>query len=66
MNLIKLEKNSLVLVIQVEKKHHLVFWAVVCKTKSQDGLRVLDLKIMNTALLAKWMVRYSDPLIKRQ
>jgi hypothetical protein len=35
------------------KKYHLVSWDVVCKSKSQGGLGVLDLKIMNTALLAK-------------
>jgi hypothetical protein len=35
------------------KKYHLVSWDVICKGKSQCGLGVLDLKIMNTALLAK-------------
>jgi hypothetical protein len=27
---------------------------------------VLDLKIMNTALLAKWFVRFQDPKVKGQ
>jgi hypothetical protein len=50
----------------MEKKYHLVSWNVVCKSKSQGGLRVLDLKIMNTVLLAKWMVRFQDPKVQGQ
>jgi hypothetical protein len=40
------------------KKYHLVSLDVVCKSKSQGGLGVLDFKIMNIVPLAKWMVRF--------
>jgi hypothetical protein len=59
MKLIELEKYSCGMGIILQgKKYHLVSWNVVCKSKSQGGLGVLDLKIMNTVLLAKWMVRF--------
>ena len=40
---------------EVEKKNHLVNWQVVCLPKDQGGLGILDLELMNIALLAKWL-----------
>ncbi|XP_078149679.1 uncharacterized protein LOC144544998 [Carex rostrata] len=45
----------------VRKKYCLVSWDTVCKSKSQGGLGILDLKRLNQALLAKWWVRFQDP-----
>ena len=42
------------------KKYSLVTWNAVCKSKDQGGLGILDLKIMNNALLAKWWIRFHD------
>jgi hypothetical protein len=38
-----------------EKKYHLVSWEHVCRPNDQGGLGILNLKIMNIALLAKWV-----------
>jgi hypothetical protein len=38
----------------------------VCKSKSQGDLRLLDLEMTNTALLAKWTVRFQDYNISGQ
>ena len=38
-----------------KKKYHLVNWKTVCLPKDQGGLGVLDLEVMNIALLAKWL-----------
>ena len=46
------------------KKYHLVEWRVVCKSKNQGGLGILDLKLMNKALLAKWWIRFSDNTVQ--
>lgn len=35
-------------------------WDVVCSSKDQRGLGMLDLKLMNKALLAKWWIRFLD------
>jgi hypothetical protein len=32
----------------------------VCKSKKQGDLGLLDLEMMNTALLAKWQIRFQD------
>lgn len=37
------------------KKYHLVAWTKVCKLKEQGGLGILDLDMMNKALLGKWI-----------
>jgi hypothetical protein len=50
----------------VRKKYSLVAWHIVCKSKSQRGLNLLDLEIMNIALLAKWTVRFQDPTVSGQ
>jgi hypothetical protein len=50
----------------VRKKYSLVAWHIVCKSKSQGGLGLLDLKMMNTTLLAKWIVRFQDPTVSSQ
>jgi hypothetical protein len=36
------------------KKIHLANWQLVCRPKKLGGLGVIDLKIMNQALLLKW------------
>ena len=35
-----------------------VVWGDVCKPKNQGGMRVLDLKVMNQALLGKWLWKW--------
>lgn len=47
----------------VKKKYYLVSWETVCKSKSQGGLGIIDLKRLNQALLAKWWIRFQDPSI---
>lgn len=37
------------------KKFHLVKWSSVCSPKSQGGLGVLNLELMNDSLLTKWL-----------
>ncbi|KAK1320825.1 hypothetical protein QJS10_CPA03g01353 [Acorus calamus] len=39
------------------KKVHLVKWEVVCSSKQEGGLGVLNLEDMNKALLSKWIWR---------
>ena len=41
----------------LEKKRHLVKWAMVCLDKKFGGLGVKDLGDLNKALLAKWSWR---------
>ena len=36
-------------------KYHLVAWEKVCRPKDLGGLGILDLEIMNIALLSKWL-----------
>jgi hypothetical protein len=38
-----------------KRKYHLVSWSVVCLPKDQGGLGILNLDIMNTSLLSKWL-----------
>jgi hypothetical protein len=38
------------------KKYPLVRWFVVCSPKQFGGMRVLNLKYMNLALLSKWIL----------
>lgn len=37
------------------RKYHLVRWPVICSPRDQGGLGILDLEIMNIALLGKWL-----------
>ncbi|KAK1300868.1 hypothetical protein QJS10_CPB13g01356 [Acorus calamus] len=37
---------------------HLVDWGTVCKPKKEGGMGVLDLRVMNRALLSKWVWRW--------
>ena len=37
------------------KKFHLADWVSVCSPKSQGGLGVLNLEVMNDSLLSKWL-----------
>lgn len=39
------------------RKYHLVNWQEICFPKDQGGLGILDLEIMNEALLGKWIWR---------
>jgi hypothetical protein len=36
------------------KKYHLVTWAAVCQPKEQGGLGMLNINLLNHALLTKW------------
>jgi hypothetical protein len=57
----KLRKNFFGMVtIQLRKKYAFMVWSIVCKSKSQGGLGVLDFNVMNISLLAKWLVRFLD------
>jgi hypothetical protein len=38
-----------------KKKYHLVRWSDVCLPKDQGGLGILNLDLMNIALLSKWI-----------
>lgn len=42
------------------KKFHLVKWSSLCKPKSDVGLGFKPLKLMNQALLGKWLWRIGD------
>lgn len=44
----------------VRKRYSLISWTRVCRSKDLGGLGVLDLKVMNDALLAKWLMRFLD------
>ena len=43
----------------LEKKLHLVKWAIVCSNKKKSGLGVKSLSILNRALLFKWSWRFA-------
>ena len=43
----------------LEKKPHLVRWSLVCLEKSNGGLGVKCLSILNKALLCKWSWRFA-------
>ncbi|CAN0887261.1 Putative ribonuclease H protein At1g65750 [Linum grandiflorum] len=45
--------------VSEERKYHLVRWDLVKTEKSRGGLGVLDLDLMNKALLSKWAWRYA-------
>ncbi|KAK1321143.1 hypothetical protein QJS10_CPA03g01111 [Acorus calamus] len=44
--------------VREKKKVHLVKWEIVCSSKKQGGLGVLNLEDMNNALLSKWKWRW--------
>jgi hypothetical protein len=48
----------------IRKKISLVSWKVVCRSKDQGGLSVLDINLLNTSLLTKWLFRLKDPSIQ--
>lgn len=48
----------------MRKKYHLIAWNVVCLSKAQGGLSVLDLNWMNLFLLSKYWFRFKDPTIQ--
>ncbi|RVX10791.1 LINE-1 retrotransposable element ORF2 protein [Vitis vinifera] len=43
----------------LEKRPHLVKWAVVCTHKKMGGLGIRNLSILNRALLCKWSWRFA-------
>ena len=40
-----------------KRKHHWVNWPTVCRPKQQGGLGVINTKLFNIALMAKWIWR---------
>lgn len=42
------------------RKFHMVNWATVCKPKELGGLGILNTKLMNIALLSKWVWKLSQ------
>jgi hypothetical protein len=36
---------------------------IVCKSKENGDLGILDLELMNKALLAKWLVKFNDHIV---
>jgi hypothetical protein len=38
-----------------ERKYHWVRWDAVCKPKSLGALGIVDTKLTNTCLMAKWI-----------
>ena len=44
----------------VRKRYALISWNRVCRSKQFGGLGILDLHVMNKALLAKWLMRFLD------
>jgi hypothetical protein len=47
----------------VRKKIALVSWKKVCRSRKQRGLGVIDIELMNKALLIKLLIRIKDPLV---
>ena len=43
----------------MEKRPHLVKWAVVCSHKKKGGLGIRNLSILNRALLCEWSWRFA-------
>jgi hypothetical protein len=48
----------------VREKITLVSWKKVCRSRKQGGLGVIDIELMNKALLIKLLIRIKDPLVK--
>jgi hypothetical protein len=48
----------------VKKKIALVSWNVVCKSKQQGCLGIIDIEAMNKSLLIKWLVIIKDPYVQ--
>jgi hypothetical protein len=47
--------------VRPKQKYHMVDWATVCKPREFGGLGVLNTKVMNIALLLKWIWKiYQD------
>lgn len=45
---------------EVKKKLHFVDWNSICKPKKNGGLSIKPLKVMNQALLGKWLQRLRE------
>jgi hypothetical protein len=38
-----------------KRKYHIINWLEVCRHKDQGGLRILNSKFFNIALMVKWI-----------
>jgi hypothetical protein len=47
-----------------KKYYCLVAWKSVCRSYNQDGLGIINLKLMNKVLLCKWLWRLNNPMEK--
>ena len=43
-----------------KRKYHWVRWVDICMPKSLGGLGIMDTKLMNTCLMAKWIWKIYD------
>lgn len=56
----KLQRDFLWQGWQSGKKFHLVDWTSVCKPKQQGGLGFSPIRVINSALLRKWLSRIGN------
>ena len=54
----QIQRNFLCVRGALERKPHLVWWAIICSDKSKGGLGVRHLASLNRALLCKWSWRF--------
>ena len=48
--------------VGTKRKYHMVDWATVCKPREFGGLGILNTKLMNIALMLKWIWKlYQQP-----
>lgn len=45
----------------VRKKYCLASWKIICTSKEQSGLGIINLVSMNKSLLGKWLWRFYNP-----
>lgn len=48
------------MVVEIKRRFHLLEWSKVCKLKKEGGLGFRPLKLMNGALLGKWLWKLGD------
>jgi hypothetical protein len=50
------------------KKMHLANWSIVCRPKSKGGLGIINIEMMNIALIGKWYWKWfsTQPSLWRQ
>jgi hypothetical protein len=44
-----------------KRTYNLIAWKFICQYKSQGGLGIMNLKLMNKSLLCKLLWRYKNP-----